>query len=276
MDSQANTNNSVSVQHMESQTDDSPPILQVDGGSENVDGESENVDGRSENVDEGSENASPSSPSLLVDTDPLSSKTTNKDRSNTGDQKWTKRKRRKKLRQITLTQHQGMDNKRQKLDNSVKVIPQSPIIDLSTIQSDSSCEENEPGIVSDDVSDEYVTGNENANSQNSNPTNQGHTFDHNNKTDHMFVPNSSQSCGTGNQDFSSISHRHRNVNQDNTFVDNAASQACSSSSQNCDPDRTFVPVAMNGIQRQDFALNANKGSTNPTHNTTNKHLKDLR
>ena len=256
MENQANKSNCVSVQHMESQTNDFPPILQVDGGPEN---------------------AAPSSPSLLVNADPLLSRTTpNKNLSNTVDHKWTKRKRRKRLKQMTLTQHQGMDDKRQKLDNSVKVIPQSPVIDLSTIQSDSSCEENEPSLVSDNVSDEYVTGNENANSQNSDATNQGHTFDHNNKTEHTFVPNSSLSCGTGNQDFSTIGHRQHNVNQDNTFVDNVASQACNSLSQNCDLDRTFVPGVINGIQKQDFAQNANKESTNPTHNATNKHLKDLR
>ena len=257
MESQANQNRSVSVQHMESQTDDSPPILQVDRGSNN---------------------ASPSSPSLLVNAEPLTSKTTpSKNYSNTVDHKWTKRKKRKRLKQMTLTQHQSMDDKRQKLDHSVKVIPQSPFIDLSTIQSDSSCEDNQASVDNDDMSDEYVTGNENANSQNCDTTNQGHSSDHNNRADYTFVPNSRHSCATGDQDFSTIGHRHHSVNQEETFVDNATSQACNSTSHTYDLDHTFIPDVITGVQKQDFVDNANKESTSsPQHNTTNKPLKDQR
>ena len=256
MESQANQNHSVSVQHMGSQTDDSPPILQIDRGSGN---------------------ASPSSPSLLVNPEPLTSKTTpSKNYSNTVDHKWTKRKKRKRLKQMTLTQNQSMDDKRQKLDHSVKVIPQSPFIDLSTVQTDSSCEDNQASI-DNDMSDEYVTGNENANSQNCDTTNQGHSSDHNNRTDYTFVPNSRHSRDTGDQDFSTIGHRHHSVNQEETFVDNATSQACNSTSHTYDLDQTFIPDVITGVKKQDFVDNANKESTSsPQHNTTNKPLKDQR
>lgn len=238
-------------------------------------------------VDGGSGDTSLSSPSLLANTDPLSSKTTpSRNRSETVNHKWTKRKKkRKRLKQTTLTQHQNADHKRQKLDHSVKVIPQSPFIDLSTVQSDSSCEDKQPNLdlVSDDGSDEYGSSNENASSQNCDSTNQGcRTFSHNNSRlscpDHTFVPDTSQHHSAGDQDLSTINHR------DDTFVHDAANQVCNLTSQNCDHDHTFAPNDTTCIHSHDMVnqcLGSNgqtlsNSSTKQNHNIANQHMKDKR
>ena len=150
-------------------------------------------------VDERSINTSPASPSLLENTNSLS--TPSRTHSNIVKHKWMKRKKRKRLKQTTLTQHDRTDHKRQKLSDSVKVVPQTPAaayIDLS------SGEDEQPlgsqDAVSYDSSGEYDSCSDNVMSQNCDTTNQ----------DYTFVPDSSQ--------------RHATTNQDDTFVDNARNQ----------------------------------------------------
>ena len=192
-------------------------------------------------VDEESVNTSPPSPSLLEDTDPLS--TPSRNHSNNINQKWMKRKRRKRLKQTTLTQHQNTDHKRQKLDRSIKVVPQTPCINLS---SGSSCEDEYP-VPSNDNSDEYTANN--VNSQNC-AANQ----------DYTFVPDSSQK---------------QNTNQDNTFVDNVASQVTSQNRDQTDHD--FIPLvnSRTGVSVYPES-NGSTNSTNQNQSTANQHLKDQR
>ena len=239
-------------------------------------------------IDEEPANTTPPSPSLLANTDTLLSKPTpNRNDSETVNHKWTKRKRRKKLKQTTLTQHQSADLKRQKLDQSVRVIPQSPIIDLSTVKTSSSSEDEQLGV-EDDMSDEYVTGSENANSQNYDTANQGcSTSNQNSKLCHTIVAAISQNCDTGNQDCNTIDQRCHTSNQDDTFIHDVASQECNSTSPSGDYDNTFVPDMTMHVHNRDMVSQrpgpngqiSNKESTNSpkqNHNKTNRHLKDQR
>ena len=102
------------------------------------------------------------SPSLLEDVSPFTAKRTSGD----NNVKWNKRKKRKRskqskrFKQITLTQHQStrLSLSLRKNDRSINVIPQSPIIDLSTISSDE--EEQDKPVSDDDTTDEYSSSND--------------------------------------------------------------------------------------------------------------------
>lgn len=198
-----------------------------------------------QHIDEESVNTSPASPSLLENIDLLSTPSRNHS-NNINDHKWMKRKRRKRLKQTTLTQHQSMERKRQKLDRSIKVVPQTPYIDLN---SGSSCEDE---VLSDDMSDEDVS--DDVNSQKCPTANQ----------DYTFVPDSSQKQNT--------------TNQDNTFIDNAASQVCDLTSQNHDQtDGDFIPLvnSRTGVsEHPDSSRSTN--STHQNQSTPNQHMKDQR
>ena len=190
------------------------------------------------------EESEKTSPSLLVNSDPLLTTTPSRDYSKIVNHKWMKRKRRKRLKQTTLTQHQNVHHKSlslKKLDRSVKVIPQSPFIDLSTLPSGSS--DDNQDLFDDGISDEcdsssdYMKSSDNRNSQNCETTNQG------DGTDYTFVPDNSQDYGTGNQHLSIIGQQHNSINPDYTFVHEAPSQMSNLTNQNHDPsnhDRTFV------------------------------------
>jgi len=210
--------------------------------------------------------------SLLSKASPSNSKIVN--------HKWNKRKRRKRLKQTTLTQHQNKDYKRlslRKPDHSVKVIPQTPFIDLSTQQSSSSDEE-DSNAMSDGYSSESILSNQNVNSQNSDITNQAH--------DLTFAPGASQNHDTGSQDISIIGQRQDTTNQDSTFVHEGASQVCDLIDHNCDPtnhDHTYVPntshVHSQGTVSQyhnSIKQNSNtettQNSTNQNHEKANQHL----
>ena len=164
----------------------------------------------SQPVDERSISTSPASPSLLENTNSLS--TPNRTHSNTVKPKWMKRKKRKKLKQTTLTQHDRIDCKRHKLNDSVKVVPQTP----ATFINLSSGEDEHPlgsqDAISYDSSGEYDSGScsDNVTSKNCDTTNQ----------DYTFVPDSSQ--------------KYTTTNQDETFVDNARSQVYDLTSENHD------------------------------------------
>lgn len=238
--------------------------------------------------DGGSANITPPSPSLLASTDPPSntdplsntnphSNTTTPNNKRTVNQKWRKRKRKKRLKQTTLTQHQNVNPKHQKLDHSVKVIPQSPVIDLITLQSESSCEED---VVSDGMNGEYDSSCDN-NSQNCNHTNQVHsTCNQNSKLDYTFVPDSSQNCDTENQDFIPLVQAHDNINQNNSQVSNLMQQNYATNhNYTSTPDTThvnsqYVASKHLGLNGQ----NSNEKSTNSANHTTtvNQHLKDQR
>jgi len=98
------------------------------------------------------------SPSLLEDVSFPVKRTPSRD----NDVRWNKRKKRKqskqanKLKQITLTQHHNtrLSLSLRKSDRSINVIPQSPIIDLSTISSD------EEHVSDGDTTDEYSSSND--------------------------------------------------------------------------------------------------------------------
>lgn len=207
---------------------------------DNMDSQPNDINNSSpvQHTDEGS----PASPSLLENNDPLS--TPSRNHSNSINRKWMKRKRRKRLKQTTLTQHPSVERKRQKLDRSIKVVPQTPCIDLN---SGSSCED-EDRVLSDDMSDGYAS--DDVNSQNCPTANQ----------DYTFAPDGSQ--------------KHNTTNQDNTYVDNAASQVCDLTSQNHDQvDNDFIPL----VNRTEVSVHP--GSTTSTHqnqSTPNQHMKDQR
>ena len=196
-----------------------------------------------QHIDEGSVNTSPASPSLLENINLLPHSTPSRDHSNNINHKWMKRKRRKRLKQTTLTQHQSIERKRQKLDHSIKVVPQTPYIDLN---SGSSCEDEDP--VLSDTSDGYAS--DDMNSQNCLTANQ----------DHTFVPDSSQ--------------KQNITNQDNTYVDNPASQVCDLTSQNhVQTNNDFIPL----VNSRRVNVHPDSSSTTSTHQSTeDQHMKDQR
>lgn len=264
-------NNSTTVQQVDERPGDTSPSLlgNIDPLSNK---ESRNI--VNQHVDGGP--TSPSSrnvDSLLSKASPNNSRIIN--------HKWMKRKRRKRLKQTTLTQHQNMDYKHlslRKPDHSVKVIPQSPLIDLSTLQSNSSDEQDSNGM-SDDSSSENLLSNQYVSNQNCDTTNQGDsTHEQNqNPSDFTFAPGTSQGQDT--------------TNQDCTFVhDGGASQVCNLTGHNHDPtnhDYTFVPDTTSHIHSQGTVSQyhnsveqnsniENQNSTNQNHEIVNQHLEDQR
>lgn len=227
------------------------------------------------------------SPSLLENSGPHSTITPNRNKSKIDDHKWTKRKRKKRLKQITLTQHQNVKRKclsLRKTDQSINVIPQSPLIDLSTLQSDSSLEDNQPNLETAsgdmDVSNEYgsssddAMSNQNASSQNCDMIN--HACDQSHKTflDNTFVPDTtSQRSTIRSQDFAT-DQRDNTTNLDHTFVHNIASQqVCDLTNQDSDDsithDHTYSQATVNQYHDSNEEL---PNSTNQNHNTTNQNL----
>jgi len=177
------------------------------------------------------------SPSLLdQDTSLFPAKRT---ASEDNDVSWNKRKKRRRskptnrLKQITLTQHQSsrLSLSLRKTDRSISVIPQSPVIDLSTVSSD----EGSDG----DTTDEY---NSSVDFVNQNLINQ----DHGTVNDYTTV-----SQDQGSQDDLNYDTASQNLDNGDSSMKN----------------QDFIPLDQDDSQSQDN--NIHKRHNNITANHTN-------